>query len=93
MIEDIQVQSSEGKEIHSEKLGETRSSTPLSTIEMSYQAIQNALADLDQNPSPLEEYDLYTLHVWDIDTPKIHEILDQTFSYDEAIMEVMNQSE
>ena len=59
-IEDIQVQTSEGKEIHSEKLDETRSSIPFSTIEMSYQEIQNVLVELDPNPSPLEEYDTYT---------------------------------
>ena len=73
-----------------ETLDETRSSTPLSAIEMSYQAIQNVSTDLDQNPSPLEEYEPYTSPIWAIDTPNIHDIVDQTFSSDEAIMEVMN---
>ena len=41
---------------------------------MLYQVIQNVLADLDQNPSPLEEYDPYTSPVWAIDTPNIHDI-------------------
>ena len=91
-IENIQVQTSEGKEIHLEKNCETRSSTTLCAIEMSYQAIQNVSTDLDQNHSPLEEYDLYTSLVWVIDTPNIHDLLDQTFSFDEVIMEVMNIS-
>ena len=65
----------------------------MSGIEISNQAIQNASADLDQNPSPLEKYDPYTSLVWAIDTHNIHDILDQTFSFDEAIMEVMNVSE
>ena len=60
---------------------------------MSYQAIQNASADLDQTPIPKEEYDLYTSPVWVIDTPNTHDILDQTFLSDESIMEVMNISE
>ena len=65
-------------------LDETRSSTPLSSIEIPNQG--------NQNPSPLEEYDPYTSPVWDINTPNNHDILDQTFSSDEAIMEVMNIS-
>ena len=91
-IANIQVQTSNGKEIHLETLGETRSITPLSAIEISYQAIQNASVDLDQNPSPLEEYDLYTSPAWAINTPNSYDILDQTFSYDEVIMEFMNIS-
>ena len=63
-IVDIQVQTSEGKEIHLKKLDETRSSTTLYAIEMSYQEIQNVSADLDQNPSPSEEYVLYTSPIW-----------------------------
>ena len=65
----------------------------MSTIEISYQEIQNASVDSDQNPSPLEEYDPYTSPVWAINNPNIHDILDQIFSSDEAIMEVMNISE
>ena len=91
-VEDIQVQTTEGKEIHSEKLDETTSYTPLYPIEMLYQEIQNVSTDLDRNPSPLEEYDLYTSPVWAIDAPNIHDILDQNFSSDESIMEVMNIS-
>ena len=79
-VEEIQVQTSEGKEIHSEKLDETRSSTPLPAIEMSYQAIQNTSVDLDQNPSPIEEYYLYTSPVWALDTPNTHDLLDQKIS-------------
>ena len=60
---------------------------------MSYQAIQNVSVDLDQNPFPLEEYDPYTSPVLAIDTLNIHDILDQTFSSNEAIMELMNISE
>ena len=90
VIDEIQVQTSEGKEIHQEKLYETVSSTPLSTIEMSYQENQMASADLDQNPSPREEYDPYTSLIWDINIPNTHDLLDQTFSSDEAIMEIMN---
>ena len=93
MVADIQVQTSKGKEIHSDILDETRSSTPLSAIEISNQEIQNASADSNQNPSPLEEYDMYTSPVWAIHTPNSHDILDQNFSSDEAIMEVMNISE
>ena len=59
---------------------------------MSYQEIQNASTDLDQNPSPLEEYDLYKSPVWAIDNPNIDDVLDQAFSSDEDIMEVMNIS-
>ena len=92
-ITNIQVQNSEGKEIYLEKIDETRSNTPLYSIEMPDQGIQNASMDLDQNPSPLEEYDPYMSPIWDIDTPNIHHILDQTFSSDEAIMEVINISE
>ena len=69
------------------------SSTPLSSIELSYQAIQMSSIDLDQNPSPKEEYDPYISLVWDINTSNTHALLDQTFSYDEAIMEFMNNSE
>ena len=47
MVEDIQVQNSEGKEINSKTLYETRSSTTLSDVEMSNQAIQNVSVDLD----------------------------------------------
>ena len=65
----------------------------MSAIEILNQSIQNASTELDQNPYPLEEYDLYTSPVWAINTPNSHDILDQTFSYDEAIMEVMNISE
>ena len=92
-VEEKQVQTSEGKEIHLEKLGETKSSTPLSSIQMSYQAIQNTSADLDQNPSPIEEYYPYMSPVWALDTPNTHDLLDQNFSSDEDILEVMNISE
>ena len=92
MVADIQVQTSEGKEIHLEKLDETESRTPLSAIEISYQAIQNYSIELDQNPSPLEECDLYTSLIWAINTPNTHDILDQKISYNESIMEVMNIS-
>ena len=93
MVDEIQVQTSEGKEKYSKNIDETRSSTPSYAIEMSYHAIQNASVHLDQNPSLLEEYDPYTSPVWDIDSPNIHDILDQIFSSNEAITEVMNISE
>ena len=83
-IEDIQVQSSEGKKIHLEKLDETRCSTPLSSIKIPNQEYQN--------PSPFEEYDSYPSPVWAINTPNSHDILDQTFLSDEAMMEVMSIS-
>ena len=92
-VVDIQVQTCKGNEIQLETLHETKSSTPLSTIEISTLAIQNTSVDSDQNPSPLEEYDLNTSPVWAINTPNRNDILDQTFSFDEAIMEVMNISE
>ena len=66
------------KEIHLEKLDETRSSTPLSTIEMSYQEIQNSSTYLGQNHSPLEEYNPLSSPVWAIDTLNTHDLLDQT---------------
>ena len=66
---------------------------PLYSTEISNQGIQNASADSDTIQSPLEENDLYTSHVWAINTPNSHDILDQTFSFDESIMEVMNISE
>ena len=59
-------------------------------IEISNQGIQNASADSDQHPSPLEEYDPYTSPVWVINNPNSHDILDKTFSSNEAIMKVMN---
>ena len=90
MIEDIQVQTSEGKEIHLEKLGGILSSTPLFVVEFSFQAIQMTLVDLDQNPSPKEEYDMYNSCVWDVDTTNSHGLFDKTFSSTEYIMEVMN---
>ena len=65
----------------------------MSAIEILNQSIQNASASSNQNPSPLEEYDPYTSPVWAINTPNIHEILDQTLSCDEDIMEIMNISE
>ena len=65
----------------------------MSAIEILNQSIQNASASSNQNPSPLEEYDLYPSAVWAINTPNSHDILDQTLSSDEAIMEVMNISE
>ena len=68
------------KEIHLEKIDQTRSSTPLSSIQISYQAIQNTSADLDQNPSPIEEYYPYMSPVWALDTPNTHDLLAQTFS-------------
>ena len=58
-VEEVQVQTSEWKEIHSKKIDEIVSSTPLSAVELSYQAIQMSSIDLDQNPSPKEEYDPY----------------------------------
>ena len=91
-VVDIQVQTCKVNEIQLETLDETKSSTPLYAIEISNQAIQN-LADSDQNPSPLEEYDPYTSPIWAINTPNNHDFLDQKFSSDEDIMEVMNISE
>ena len=69
------------------------SSTPLSSLELLDQAIQMASPDLDQNPSPKDEYDPYISHVWVINNPRNHGLLDQTFSFDEAILGVMNISE
>ena len=92
MIEDIQVQTSEGKEVHLEKLGGILSSTPLFVVEFSFQAIQMTSVDLDQNPSPKEEYDPYISPIWAINTPNTHDLLDKTFSSDEDFLEVMNIS-
>ena len=47
-VVDIQVQTCKGNEIQLETLDETKSSTPLSTIEISTLAIQNTSVDSDQ---------------------------------------------
>ena len=56
------------------KLDEIVSSTPLSAVELSYQAIQKDSTDLDQNPSPKEEYDPYISPICAINTTSTQDL-------------------
>ena len=63
---------------------------PLSTVEVSYQAIQMALADLDQNLPLMEEYDLVTWTILAVSSPNSLDFFEGILSSDEAIFEVIN---
>ena len=61
MKEDTLVWNIEGKVINPIELSESISWTLLYVVEVSYQDIQMASVDLDQNIPLMEEYDLVTL--------------------------------
>ena len=50
------------------------------------------LEDEYQNPPSQKQYDPYTSPTLAINAPKLHDILDQIFSSNEAILEVVNVS-
>ena len=62
---------------------------PLSAIEMSYQAIEMDLADLDQNIPLMEEYDSVIWLILAMRSPSSLDFLDKILSSDEAILEVI----
>ena len=57
---------------------------------MSYQAIQKASTDLDQNLPLMEEYGPFTWPVLAVRSPSSLDFLDGILSSDEAILEVIN---
>ena len=63
---------------------------PLSVVEVSYQDIQMASADLDQNIPLMEEYDPVTWPILDMRSPSSLDFLDRILSSDEANLEVIN---
>ena len=63
---------------------------PLSIVEVSYQAVQMALTDLDQNIPLMEEYDPVTWPILTVTSPSSLDFLDRILSSDEEILEVIN---
>ena len=64
--------------------------SPLSVVEVSYQATQIASADSDQNIPLMEEYDSVTWPIWAMGSPSSHDFLDYILSSNEYIPEVVN---
>ena len=64
--------------------------TPISIVEVSYQAIQMDSTDLDQNLPLMEEYDLVTLTILVVSYPSSLNLLDGILSSYETILEVIN---
>ena len=56
---------------------------PLSAIEVSYQAVQMASTDLDQNLPLMEEYDPVTCPILTVTSPRSLDFLHRILSSDE----------
>ena len=63
---------------------------PLSAVEVSYQAIQMASVDLDQNIPLMEEYDPVIWPILVVSSPNSLEFLEVILSLDESILQVIN---
>jgi hypothetical protein len=70
-----------------------RMAMPLSAVEVTYQAIQQATADLDQTSSWMEEDDQFPEPIWAQNSSTSLDCLDTMFPSDKAIIEAMTGSE
>jgi hypothetical protein len=66
---------------------------PWSMTEFTYQAIQHAIADPDQNLSLKEEDELFPEPIWAQNSSNSQDCLDTFLPSDEAIIEVMTSAE
>ena len=85
-VQDIRVESLKNDSL----MGNFVIPQPLSAIEVSYQAIEMALADLDQNIPLMEEYDPVTWPILAVSSPISLDFLDKILSSGETILEVIN---
>ena len=63
---------------------------PLSIVEVSYQVIEVASLDSDQNIPLMEEYDLATWPIFSVRSRNSLDLLHEILSSDETILEIIN---